>query len=256
MGRYDFRPQRVHQKITSLLATQRIERPPGWYEVVGSIAPSQMLVRTQPIQHGDASRPRKRSTKKPSRLFQPIQITYEEDEMRKTFFTDHPWELARPRLVIEGDGRDYERVDWSRIRQEFRPLDGEAVVQRQRWLMNPPKGPDGRPIQEPLSQDLAYDQAREEFYAERLQEDEERDVAKEEALATGAQFRMTTMDVAMQLESEQHEKWKGWAYEEDRMESLRVSSGGMGSPTAQDSESLLPDDLAGDDEDRSDDENA
>ena len=33
--------------------------------------------------------------------------------MRWEYFNDHPWELARPRVVLEDDGRDRERWDWS-----------------------------------------------------------------------------------------------------------------------------------------------
>lgn len=83
-------------------------------------------MRTQPIQHQEQIRRPK--TKKPSKLFQPTKITYEEDKLRKSFFADHPWELARPRLVLENDGRDAEKDDWSKIAQPHRRLSGEKSV--------------------------------------------------------------------------------------------------------------------------------
>lgn len=67
-------------------------------------------------------------------MFQPLQIMYPEDKMRTTFFNDHPWELARPRTVIENDGNDARLWDWSKIEQPGKPLDGESVVRRQLWL--------------------------------------------------------------------------------------------------------------------------
>lgn len=60
----------------------------------------------------------------------------------------------------------------------------------------------------------AYDQARKEFYKLRLQEDIQRRVAQEEALATGAYFHKSTLEVGMELEDRQFEEWKAWAIKE------------------------------------------
>ena len=58
-------------------------------------------------------------------MFKPQLIEYEEDRLRREFYGDHPWELARPRVVLENDGKDGQRCDWSRIQQLGRPLNGE-----------------------------------------------------------------------------------------------------------------------------------
>jgi small subunit ribosomal protein S23 len=58
-------------------------------------------------------------------MFQPMPIVYPEDKLRSEFFGDHPWELARPRVVLENDGKDGEKWDWSRIVQLGKKLDGE-----------------------------------------------------------------------------------------------------------------------------------
>lgn len=58
-------------------------------------------------------------------MFKPQMITYEEDKLRKAFYGDHPWELARPRIILEQDGKDGQRCDWSRIKQPGRELNGE-----------------------------------------------------------------------------------------------------------------------------------
>ncbi len=60
----------------------------------------------------------------------------------------------------------------------------------------------------------AYDQARQEFYAIRHQEDVERRVAKEEALATGAYFGKSQLEIGMELEDKTFESWKEWAIKE------------------------------------------
>lgn len=123
MGRYDFRPLRVHQAATQLLAVQRDLNPPPWLDVIGTIPPSQTLVRTQPLRHSE--RAQRLKTRKPSKMFQPTKLVYEEDALRKTFFSDHPWELARPRMVIENDGKDAEKDDWSKMVQPHKKLSGE-----------------------------------------------------------------------------------------------------------------------------------
>ena len=58
-------------------------------------------------------------------MFQPQRIGYEEDALRQEFFADHPWELARPRMMLEDDGKDYQRWDWSLPEQDGRPTSGE-----------------------------------------------------------------------------------------------------------------------------------
>lgn len=56
-------------------------------------------------------RPQK-AGKRASKLFKPVHLNYEEDLLRWEYFNDHPWELARPRVVLEDDGRDAEKWDW------------------------------------------------------------------------------------------------------------------------------------------------
>ena len=46
-------------------------------------------------------------------MFQPVPVSYQEDRLRWEYFNDHPWELSKPRVVLESDGRDAERWDWS-----------------------------------------------------------------------------------------------------------------------------------------------
>ena len=120
MGRHDLRPLRVHQTANQLLASERISNLPNWHSVTGTIPPAQTLVRTQPLQHIERTR-RKAKARRASKLFQPTSIGYEEDSLRRTFFGDHPWELARPRVILENDGKDYEKNDWSRLSQTARP---------------------------------------------------------------------------------------------------------------------------------------
>ena len=123
MGRINLKPVRVRQAASQLLQTPRLRTRPPWFDVLGSVPPTQALVRTQPVQLDD--RPKRMRIKKPSKLFKPQRIEYQEDGLRRDFFGDHPWELARPRVVLEDDGKDEQRADWSRLGQVGKGTDGE-----------------------------------------------------------------------------------------------------------------------------------
>ena len=122
MGRYNFAPQRVHQAATRLLQGRKGPAPP-WYSVIGNLPPSERLVRP-PLQ------PAQRKGRKASKLFQPVKLQYPEDQLRLDFFGDHPWELARPRQILEDDGKDYQKFDWSQLDQPTKQVDGERCVHR------------------------------------------------------------------------------------------------------------------------------
>ena len=94
--------------------------------------------------------------------------------------------------------------------------------------MNPPESSG----LQPLSKNEAYDQARKEFYRLRLDEDVERRIGSEEAQMTGAYFGMSNLEIGMQLEDQQYEKWKEDAYK--AMEAQRLRQG------AQSGDSLVP----------------
>lgn len=89
-------------------------------------------------------------------------------------------------------------------------LTATSVIQRQMFLLhgNPEKGQRPDPKMTPAR---AYDQARKEFYEMRLQQDIERRVAREEAMATGAYFGKSTLQIGMELEDKIFEEWKAWA---------------------------------------------
>ncbi|KAI5864329.1 mitochondrial ribosomal protein [Durotheca rogersii] len=202
-GQRQFRPRRIYETATALIDhrvwPKVMVQKPVWYDVVRTIPPSETLIRPLPPQH-KAPNPRIR---KPSRLFQPQALVYEEDELRRTFYKDHPWELARPRMIIEMDGKDAQRYDWSKgLIQPGMPLCGESVVQRQLWMIHNVEG---------MTTEKAYDKVRREFYSLRQREEVERRIAKEEAQMVGAYFGKSFLQVGMELEDQQYEKWKKWA---------------------------------------------
>lgn len=244
------RPARVYQTVTTLLDHRvkpklRVQKP-VWFKVIESIPPSEILTRPFPPQHKTPNP----KAKKASRLYQPQQLVYPEDSLRQHFYRDHPWELARPRMIIETDGKDLHRCDWSKgIKQPGIPLTGECVVQRQLWLMSnvhtkpKPGGHPGEVIEYTLNKYQAYDKARREFYYLRQEEQIERRVAQEEARHVGAYFGQGYLQVGMDLEDAQYKRWKKWAT--DQIETIRAeqSDGGLTMVGGVDGEGL--DDLDG-----------
>lgn len=119
MGRYNFAPLRVRSTAKALLDAKRIRDLPQWYNIIGDVPTSETLAR--PVLRA----PKVKGAKKASKLFKPLPIVYPEDKLRSDFFGDHPWELARPRLVVEDSGNDAKGYNWSTIQQKGKQLDGE-----------------------------------------------------------------------------------------------------------------------------------
>jgi small subunit ribosomal protein S23 len=134
MGRH-FRPARVFQTAKNNISSQLIYGkkpvPPAWFKALERIPPSEILTRSYPIQHGTAPKrgPLRGTNKAPRNVFRPTKITFIEDSLRNTFYKDHPWELARPKMVLELDGKDAQYLDWSKgLIQLGMPLCGERCV--------------------------------------------------------------------------------------------------------------------------------
>lgn len=145
MGKINLTALRVRQTAINQLASGKTKKLPQWVDVVGDVPPTQVLVRNQPPQH-QLFRQRVKTNakgkqevvfeaqekpvkpKKASRMFQPVEIKYEEDQLRREFFRDHPWELARPRILVEGTGKDFEQHDWTKLEQPGKKTDGERCV--------------------------------------------------------------------------------------------------------------------------------
>lgn len=85
-----------------------------------------------------------------------------------------------------------------------------------------------------LTKEKAYDQARKEHYEDRHMQEVEARVAREEAMATGAYFAKTAIQVGMQLENREFDRWKVWAQEQVTLaEQARVAAyTGLGTASA------------------------
>lgn len=116
------RPLRVLETASRMLETNLILEEPAWYRAVAANPPTTTLIRTFPVRHAGR---RPNPKRKPENLYKPQKIVYKEDALRTQFFKHHPWELARPRVLVENDGRDHQRYDWSKLQQRGKPVDGE-----------------------------------------------------------------------------------------------------------------------------------
>lgn len=73
----------------------------------------------------------------------------------------------------------------------------------------------------------------------RLQEEVERRVAREEALSTGAYFGKSALEVGMDIEDKEWDKWKAWAEKETELQQQQrqaVQSGGYLEPSENESQ--------------------
>lgn len=149
-----FRAQRVLRAADQLLEHKRLHAKPPWHSTLQKVPPPEMLVRPiklpptiqideeafyRPGQRIRNGRPFNKDNEDVSGMqmrwgsggkgqaYKPKNIVYPEDRMRTTFFGDHPWELARPRVMVElGGGYDAREWDWGRgIEQPGKQLDGE-----------------------------------------------------------------------------------------------------------------------------------
>lgn len=167
---------------------------PTWFRVVLAHPPThQLLPKLRQLKKWEEpdkipsygvyqTRNKKTFSTNPKHLYKLEKIRFEEDNIRKLFYTNHPWELARPRSLVENEADLYKRRDWSSMVQPGLALCGESVVQRTLWLSEQPeyKAEHGTNWKE------AYVQARLEFYRLRIREQAEADVAAEEAIMLGA----------------------------------------------------------------------
>ncbi|KAF9908567.1 mitochondrial ribosomal small subunit component [Linnemannia zychae] len=206
-------PAKVHSYVTKLLKANLIKNPPVWYPAASLAPPSPTFLRERdpsganphgqlPFEKAAEIKQKKealasgtpvptpthkeltRSSRSQKHLRwkteRPQKIVYPEDKLRRRFYEDHPWELRRPRCLIETSG-DGTRRNWTSLLQPGRSiadLTGEDVIQYQLYLMTTGK-----------SEREAYHIATEEFYLHRAQEETEARVAKAQAMAFGLKPR-------------------------------------------------------------------
>jgi small subunit ribosomal protein S23 len=110
----------VAKQAKHLMDVGLLKTEPVWYQPILLTPPMTDLSRRPAQEH--FARPW--NAPNDNRQIQPIAQGIA-TSIRSRFYREHPWELARPRIVTEDDGADYVREDWSSIEQFAKPLDGE-----------------------------------------------------------------------------------------------------------------------------------
>lgn len=220
----------VLQRTSAYLRSGLLLNTPAWYEVVASLPPSNKFTREPRLvnpssneniaclkeasQHPNAKGLYKTRTKRSerritaNRLYKAPHLKFVEDKLREIFYQQHPWELSRPKILVENEGG--EEYDWCNIQQLGKPLDGESVVQRTLYLLKRQK--------EFIE---AYDQARFEFYRLRMQQEVEQQVAQEEAEMFGSVYGPSAIEFGVEQEQKVIDAWKQRAIEETELLSAR-----------------------------------
>ncbi|CCF60202.1 hypothetical protein KAFR_0J01350 [Kazachstania africana CBS 2517] len=219
----------ILERTSAYLQAGLLRNAPAFYDVIAQVPPSTKFTRepklVNPSTGQDRTRFRELTDKvnwrglyktryaasdrhaSVSRLYKASRLKYLEDDLRQLFYDQHPWELSRPKIVIENN-IDNSSLDWSNIQQLGKPVDGESVVQRTLFLMKNKK-----------HDNLAdcYDQARFEFYQVRMQRDSEEQIATEEAAMFGSIFGPTALEYGIQREQDVIAKWKQRAIRETEL---------------------------------------
>ena len=112
----------VHKQASRLLKAGYLKREPAWFQAVLEHPPLPLPARAPPSR-SEFDLPR--SLKKPASIAdKPLEIAYLEDELRKQFFRDHPFEAFRPTSLVEGreieDEHPVRGKAWTRLRQRTR----------------------------------------------------------------------------------------------------------------------------------------
>lgn len=118
----------VHRQAARLLRSKYLKEEPAWYQAVLAYPPIPLPSRAPPSRsafdlppqrvHERASKNKRYGTP------QPLPVHYLEDDVRRQFFKDHPFEAFRPVSLVEGGGVADEHPiigkEWTRLRQRGR----------------------------------------------------------------------------------------------------------------------------------------
>jgi small subunit ribosomal protein S23 len=222
----------VLERTSHYLKRGVLSKQPAWFNVVGQHPPNKSFLREPKQlkiqqsfdvaqdslkgQNVNRALYKTRESQKPGRnVYKPQKLSFVEDELRALFYEQHPWELSRPKILLENNGDEASRADWSSIRQLNQPLDGESVVQRTLYLLNKENG---------YTLESAYDQARFEFYRVRMEQEIQQQVSGEENQMYGAVYGESALQHGVEKEQEFIDTWKQKAVELTEMQqSSRVS---------------------------------
>ncbi|KAI6008355.1 mitochondrial ribosomal protein S25-domain-containing protein [Pisolithus orientalis] len=167
----------VHKQVSRLMRVNYIKDEPVWYQAVLQFPPLPLPPKSPPFRQDGA-----RHSKLVPPKHKPVNIAYLEDEVRRQFFRDHPFEAFRPVSIVEGgvvtEEHPVQGKDWIRLSQRGRCPSPEDAV---RFAVNLHK-------HHKVSLTVAYTRAVAEFRALRAEHDIASSFSRMEAEAYGAVF--------------------------------------------------------------------
>jgi small subunit ribosomal protein S23 len=124
----------VHKQASRLTRAGFLKTPPLWYEAVLDHPPLPLPAREPPSRTSYDNSSSSRGQSAPTTFgSRPLPITYVEDDIRRQFFRDHPFEAFRARSLTEAGAIEDEHpirgLDWTRLNQRGRNPSPEEYVQ-------------------------------------------------------------------------------------------------------------------------------
>jgi small subunit ribosomal protein S23 len=121
----------VHQQAARLLRSNYLRREPAWFQAVLQHPPLPLPPRKSQSRPQDDLPPSNRVKLKPHEP-RSLPIYYVEDDVRRQFYRDHPFEAWRPVSLVEGGtvapDRSLPGPAWTRLRQLGRNPSVEECV--------------------------------------------------------------------------------------------------------------------------------
>ncbi|KAJ7170123.1 mitochondrial ribosomal protein S25-domain-containing protein [Mycena filopes] len=124
----------VHHQVSRLMRGNFILREPKWYKPVLEFPPLPLPAKAPPARTSYDQRPKAQSGRQAKlrrAKNRPLPIHYIEDDIRRQFYEDHPFEAFRPATLVEKGDIQLHEVNgetWTRLRQRGRnPLPEDAI---------------------------------------------------------------------------------------------------------------------------------
>ncbi|KAJ7675366.1 mitochondrial ribosomal protein S25-domain-containing protein [Mycena rosella] len=122
----------VHHQVSRLMRGNLISEAPKWYQPVLDFPPLPLPPKAPPARtaYDQKMKPVGEKLRRPKN--RPLPIHYLEDDIRRQFYLDHPFEAFRPTTLVEkGDImlHEVQGKGWTRLRQRGRNPNPEDAIQ-------------------------------------------------------------------------------------------------------------------------------
>ncbi|EAU92728.1 hypothetical protein CC1G_01773 [Coprinopsis cinerea okayama7 len=192
----------VHQQVSRLMRGGYIKKEPVWFKAVLDNPPLALPPKAPPARTAYDRKPQLAPLQAYPKNPKPLPIYYIEDDLRRQFFRDHPFEAFRPRTLVEADrihdAHPVKGENWTRLRQRGRNPTPEDAIQYALNLYQ----------YHGVSLSEAYARSVAQFRALRSEHHVATVFAVMEAEALGGTFAPDEVDRTFQKEAEALETWQ------------------------------------------------